>query len=96
VTRSPWAVLAAVAVLLVAGLAQAAAFARPVPAVVAEPELAREVSCQALRLRFTQELSVWKGGVKDGHDQQVEANLAVMRLVLRRLQVLSEQGACGG
>jgi hypothetical protein len=87
------AVLAAV-VLLAAGLGQAIAFDHHSSSAAAfQAEFANEVDCDALRLRYTQEHSAWKAGVRHGMDREVEPNLLVMRAILRRLDEL--QG-CGG
>jgi hypothetical protein len=105
VTRPTRLVLAVSAVLLLAafGIAQATDYARapllPDPAVDMEAEVvqvARATGCGDLRLRYTVEHSVWKGGVRDGHDAEVEPQLELMRHILRRIQALSEQGRCGG
>jgi hypothetical protein len=92
-TRPLFAILAAI-VLLVAGLAQATTFDRyPSSAAAIGAEFADEVDCDALRLRYTQEHSVWKAGVKAGMDENVEPNLLVMRAILRRL---NELPGCSG
>lgn len=59
-------------------------------------DIGRETSCGSLRFRYGVEHSVWKGGVRDGHDQAVEPHLAAMRAILRRIQTLTDQGRCGG
>lgn len=92
-------VVSALALLAAFAVAQASSYARqPLVAEVAPygAEIARETSCGSLRIRWTQELSVWKGGVRDGHDAMVEPHLNAMRAILRRLQALDDQGACGG
>jgi hypothetical protein len=94
-------ILAASAVLLLAafGIAQASSYARrPLVAEVAPygAEIAREISCGSLRQRFSLELNVWKGGVKDGHRAQVQPHLEAMVATLERLAVLEERGRCGG
>lgn len=58
--------------------------------------VANMTGCGDIRQAYGQYHSVWKGGVKDGHDTQVEEHLAVMRALLRRLAWLEERGRCGG
>ncbi len=101
--RARLAVTVASAVLLLAafGIAQATDYARQplIPAVDHQADLdavAASTRCGDLRQSFQQNLMVWKGGVRNGHDLQMADNLDLMRHILRRIQVLSEQGRCGG
>jgi len=103
--RARLAVTIASAVLLVAafGIAQHSSYANapllPAPAVDHQADLdavARATGCGDLHGQYGVEHSVWKGGVRDGHDAEVEPNLELMVALLRRIQVLSEQGRCGG
>ena len=105
--RARLAVTIASAVLLVAafGIAQHSSYARtpllPAPAPAADHQadlaaVARATGCGDLRQQYQLNLMVWKGGVRDGHDVDVAPNLAMMVHILRRIQVLSEQGQCGG
>jgi hypothetical protein len=105
VTRPTRLVLAVSAVLLLAafGIAQATDYANtpllPDPAVDRQADLdavARATGCGDLRQQYVTNHMVWKGGVRDGHDAEVEPNLEAMRVILRRIQTLSEQGRCGG
>jgi len=97
-------VIASAVLLLVAfGIAQATDYARtpllPTPATDHQADLravAASTRCGDLRAEYVRNHMVWKGGVRDGHDQQVADNLDLMRHILRRIQVLSEQGRCGG
>lgn len=59
-------------------------------------DIGRETSCGVLRARYQIDHNVWRGGVKDGHDQAVEPHLIAMRMVLRRLAWLESRGRCGG
>jgi len=104
----PWhlvAVASAVLLLAAFGIAQATDYARtplltvPAPAVDHQADLravARSTHCGDLRQSFQQNLMVWKGGIRDGHDQQVEPELDLMVHILRRIEDLSEEGRCGG
>jgi hypothetical protein len=102
--RTRLAIVAVSAVLLLAafGTVQFVNARTPllsIPAVGHQADLdavARATRCGDLRQSFQQHLMVWKGGVRDGHDAEVEQNLAMMRAILRRIQALSEQGRCGG
>ena len=101
--RARLALVIASAVLLLAafGIAQATDYARTplLPAVDHQADLdavARSTRCGDLRLSYQLNHMVWKGGVRDGHDAEVAPNLELMVALLRRIQVLSEQGRCGG
>ena len=103
--RARLALVIASAVLLLAAfaVAQATDYARtpllPTPAVDHRADLAavaRSTACGDLRAEYVRNHMVWKGGIRDGHDQQVAPNLELMKAILRRIQVLSEQGRCGG
>jgi hypothetical protein len=96
-------IVSAVLLLAAAAWVQATPYVRtpllPDPAVDHQADLAQVATatgCGDLRQSFQQHLMVWKGGVRDGHDAEVEPNLAMMRAILRRIQTLSEQGRCGG
>lgn len=50
--------------------------------------------CGELQLMFTQELSVWKSGVRKSHEEP--EHLEHMRAILRRLFHLQSKFHCGG
>jgi hypothetical protein len=95
--------LTALLLIITAATFQANSYANVPPTSTTVPKFTSELaavraetSCGDLRIQYNINHNVWKGGIKDGHDELVEPHRQLMVAILRRLAWLERRNKCGG